>query len=48
MFTHGDAMLCLARIRAKDAYLMEHSMNVAILLANFGTIWTWTAACSRS
>ena len=35
MFTHGDAMLCLARIRAKDAYLMEHSMNVAILLANF-------------
>ncbi len=36
MFRHGDAMLCLARIRAKDAYLMEHSMNVAILLANFG------------
>ena len=36
MFTHGDAMLCLARIRAKDAYLMEHSMNVAILLTNFG------------
>lgn len=36
MFTHGDAMLCLARIRAKDTYLMEHSMNVAILLANFG------------
>ena len=36
MFTHGDAMLCLARIRAKDASLMEHSMNVAILLANFG------------
>ncbi|WP_461602929.1 HD-GYP domain-containing protein [Aeromonas rivipollensis] len=36
MFTHGDAMLCLARIRAKDAYLMEHSMNVALLLANFG------------
>ncbi|MGY3927908.1 HD-GYP domain-containing protein [Aeromonas simiae] len=36
MFTHGDAMLCLARIRAKDAYLMEHSMNVAILLASFG------------
>ena len=36
MFSHGDAMLCLARIRAKDAYLMEHSMNVAILLANFG------------
>ncbi len=36
LFSHGDAMLCLARIRAKDAYLMEHSMNVAILLANFG------------
>lgn len=36
MLTQGDTMLCLARIRAKDAYLMEHSMNVAILLANFG------------
>ena len=36
MFSHGDAVLCLARIRAKDAYLMEHSMNVGILLANFG------------
>ena len=36
MFTHGDAMLWSGPDRAKDAYLMEHSMNVAILLANFG------------
>ncbi len=36
MFSYPDAMICLARIRSKDAYLMEHSLNVAILLAHFG------------
>lgn len=30
-----DALLCLSRIREKDDYLLEHSLNVAILLANF-------------
>ncbi|WP_371742202.1 HD-GYP domain-containing protein [Aestuariibacter sp. A3R04] len=30
-----DALLCLTRIREKDDYLLEHSLNVAILLANF-------------
>ena len=32
---HPDALLCLTRIRQKDSYLLEHSLNVAILLAHF-------------
>ena len=31
-----NALLCLTKIREKDDYLLEHSLNVAILLANFG------------
>ncbi|MCW8108896.1 HD-GYP domain-containing protein [Alteromonas ponticola] len=31
-----DALICLTKIREKDDYLLEHSLNVAILLANFG------------
>ena len=31
-----DALLCLTKIREKDDYLLEHSLNVAVLLANFG------------
>lgn len=31
-----DALLCLTKIREKDEYLLEHSLNVAILLGNFG------------
>ncbi|MCV2403428.1 HD-GYP domain-containing protein [Marinomonas sp. C2222] len=30
-----NALMCLSKIREKDSYLMEHSLNVAILLANF-------------
>ncbi|MBU2978416.1 HD-GYP domain-containing protein [Alteromonas sp. C1M14] len=30
-----DALLCLTRIREKDDYLLEHSLNVAIISANF-------------
>lgn len=30
-----NALLCLTKIRDKDTYLLEHSLNVAILLANF-------------
>ena len=33
---NADALLCLTKIREKDDYLLEHSLNVAILLANFG------------
>lgn len=36
IFGHTDALLCLSRIREKDSYLMEHSLSVAIHLANFG------------
>lgn len=32
-----NALMCIARIREKDTYLLEHSLNVAILLANFAT-----------
>jgi HD-GYP domain-containing protein (c-di-GMP phosphodiesterase class II) len=30
-----DALSCLSRIRSKDAYLLEHSVNVGILLGIF-------------
>ncbi|MCF2947225.1 HD-GYP domain-containing protein [Paraglaciecola aquimarina] len=30
-----DALMCMSKIREKDSYLLEHSLNVAILLANF-------------
>lgn len=33
---NANALLCLTKIRDKDDYLLEHSLNVAILLANFG------------
>jgi len=29
--------MCVTKTREKDSYLLEHSLNVAILLANFGT-----------
>lgn len=36
IFRNPDAMVFLSRIRDKDTYLMEHSLNVGMLLANFG------------
>ena len=36
IFKNPDAMIYLSRIREKDTYLMEHSLNVGMLLANFG------------
>jgi putative nucleotidyltransferase with HDIG domain len=32
-----NALMCMTKIREKDTYLLEHSLNVAILLANFST-----------
>ena len=32
-----NALMCMTKIREKGSYLIEHSLNVAILLANFGT-----------
>lgn len=30
-----NALMCLTKIREKDTYLLEHSLNVAVILANF-------------
>ncbi|MCE9792257.1 HD-GYP domain-containing protein [Shewanella indica] len=32
----SDAMKCISALRSKDAYLLEHSVNVAFLLITFG------------
>ncbi|WP_333606695.1 HD-GYP domain-containing protein [Arsukibacterium sp.] len=35
LFRNQDALLCISRMREKDAYLLEHSVNVAILITIF-------------
>ena len=35
LFRNQDALLCISRMRDKDAYLLEHSVNVAILMTVF-------------
>lgn len=35
IFRNQDALSCISRIREKDAYLMEHSLNVSILISMF-------------
>lgn len=35
IFRNQDALLCLTKIQNKDTYLLEHSINVGILLAIF-------------
>ncbi|MCF2862781.1 HD-GYP domain-containing protein [Pseudoalteromonas sp. Cnat2-41] len=35
VFRNQDALACLTRLREKDAYLMEHSINVSILMTIF-------------
>jgi len=32
---NANALLCMSQIKAKDDYLLEHSLNVAILMATF-------------
>ncbi|MEL4400564.1 HD-GYP domain-containing protein [Shewanella algae] len=32
----SDAMKCVSALRSKDAYLLEHSVNIAFLLITFG------------
>ena len=34
---NSNALMCMTKIREKDSYLLEHSLNVAILLANFAS-----------
>ncbi|MDF0534624.1 HD-GYP domain-containing protein [Shewanella yunxiaonensis] len=33
---NADAFKCVSALRTKDAYLLEHSVNVAVLLVTFG------------
>ncbi|MFC0120277.1 HD-GYP domain-containing protein [Pseudoalteromonas xiamenensis] len=35
IFRNQDALSCIARIREKDSYLLEHSLNVSILISIF-------------
>ncbi|TMP37561.1 HD-GYP domain-containing protein [Pseudoalteromonas rubra] len=35
VFRNQDALACIARIREKDSYLLEHSLNVSILMSIF-------------
>lgn len=35
VFRNHDALSCLSRLRIKDEYLIEHSLNVAILMSIF-------------
>lgn len=35
LFRNQDALLCVSRMREKDSYLLEHSVNVAILMTIF-------------
>lgn len=35
VFRNQDALACIVRIREKDTYLLEHSINVSILLSIF-------------
>jgi len=35
VFRNQDALACLTQIRQKDAYLLEHSINVSILMSIF-------------
>jgi len=36
IFRNQDALACLCRIRDKDSYLMEHSVNVSVLMGILG------------
>ncbi|WP_203142259.1 HD-GYP domain-containing protein [Marinobacter mangrovi] len=36
VFRNANAMACLGRIREKDNYLLEHSVNLSVLMSIFG------------
>jgi len=38
---NSDALQSLSALRTKDAYLLEHSLNVGVLLASFGRYLGW-------
>ncbi len=35
IFSNQDALICMSRLRMKDEYLIEHSLNVSILMSIF-------------
>lgn len=35
IFRNPDALTCLTRIKSKDSFLLEHSLNVSILMSTF-------------
>jgi putative nucleotidyltransferase with HDIG domain len=37
IFRNQDALTCMSRLKTKDSYLIEHSLNVSILMAVFAT-----------
>ncbi|NMT62543.1 HD-GYP domain-containing protein [Marinobacter orientalis] len=37
VFRNANALSCLGRIREKDNYLMEHSVNLSVLMSLFGS-----------
>jgi len=38
---NSDALQSLSALRSKDAYLLEHSLNVGVLMASFGRYLGW-------
>lgn len=38
---NSDALQSLSALRTKDAYLLEHSLNIGVLLASFGRYLGW-------
>lgn len=47
IFQNPHELSCLSRIRSKDAYLLEHSLNVGVLIALFGRYLLWDRARLR-
>ncbi|GIU30807.1 HD-GYP domain-containing protein [Shewanella sp. MBTL60-007] len=43
----ADALKCVSALRSKDAYLLEHSINVAFLLVTFGRYLNFDADMLR-
>ena len=44
VLANSNALLCLSQIRAKDKYLMEHSINVGILMGVFARFLNYETA----
>ncbi len=47
IFRNENEMTCLTQIRQKDAYLLEHSLNVGVLVGLFGRFLHWDRSTIR-